>query len=227
MTRLLGPGPGPDARHRTVPALVATVAWLAAWNLARSQVPGALRPAAAVMVAVGLLVIGRWAGLSALEWGLARRFLARGLRFGLVAFAVITAVVVAAAFVPGTSGRFDDSRVDLDVGPLLFRVLVAIPVATVLLEELAFRGSVLALLRRTISTQAAVLGSSLLFGLWHLPPLLGSSSVVILGTLVATTIAGVGFCWLRVRSGSLLAPAMAHLATNAVTFGVAWAVAPR
>lgn len=44
-------------------------------------------------------------------------------------------------------------------------------------------------------------------------------------TFLATTAAGVGFEWLRRRSGSLAAPALAHLATNSVTFAVAWAAA--
>jgi uncharacterized protein len=37
-------------------------------------------------------------------------------------------------------------------------------------------------------------------------------------------VAGVGFCWLRLRSGSLLAPALAHLATNVVALTLAWLV---
>jgi len=44
------------------------------------------------------------------------------------------------------------------------------------------------------------------------------------GTFVATFAAGLAFCWLRIRSGSLLAPAMAHLATNSVALVVAWLV---
>ena len=43
------------------------------------------------------------------------------------------------------------------------------------------------------------------------------------GTVLATTVAGVGFGWLRVKSGSLLAPVLAHLATNSLTFAIAWA----
>lgn len=214
-------------RRRTILALVATIVWLAAWNLARSQVPAVVRPAAALLVVAGVLAIGRWAGLSASEWGLDRRFLGRGLRFGLIAFAVISGSVVIAGLLPGVSGWFDDARADVDTGQFLFRVLVAIPLGTVLLEELASRGSLLALLRRLTSTWSAVALSSVLFGLWHLVPILGSSIGAIVGTLLATTAAGVGFCWLRLRSGSLVAPILAHLATNAVAFTVAWTLAHR
>jgi membrane protease YdiL (CAAX protease family) len=45
---------------------------------------------------------------------------------------------------------------------------------------------------------------------------------VIAATVVVTTAAGVGLAWLRVRSDSLLAPMLAHLATNSVTFALAW-----
>jgi membrane protease YdiL (CAAX protease family) len=181
-----------------------------------------LRPLAAVAVAAGLLAIGRWARLSASEWGLTRRALGRGLRYGLTAFAAITAVIVVAALVPATRDWFDDQRADVDVAGLLFRVVVAIPVATVLVEELAFRGSVLALLRRMMPTWPAVVVSSVLFGLWHVPPLVGDAAGGILGTVLVTFLFGMGLCWLRLRSGSLVAPALAHLATNSVAFSVAW-----
>ena len=39
----------------------------------------------------------------------------------------------------------------------------------------------------------------------------------------AHVVAGVGFGWLRVKSGSLLAPVLAHIATNSLTFAIAWA----
>jgi membrane protease YdiL (CAAX protease family) len=206
-------------------AVVAVIVWLAAWTIARSPVPNELRPLGALLVAAGILIISRWASLSASELGLARRFLGRGLRLGLLAFVAITAVLVVASLLPAVRDWFDDPRVDVGFGRLLFRVLVAIPLGTVVLEELAFRGSLLALLRRMMSTRPAVLASSVLFGLWHIPSLADSSAVVIVGTMFATTAAGVGFCWLRLRSCSLLAPVLAHLATNAVTFTVAWALA--
>ncbi len=69
---------------------------------------------------------------------------------------------------------------------------------------------------------------SVLFGLWHVNGVLhnGSGGIAVgavIGTVLATTVAGVGFGWLRVRSDSQLAPVLAHVATNSVTFAVAWA----
>ena len=76
----------------------------------------------------------------------------------------------------------------------LWRVLVVIPLGTVLPEELAFRGLLLALLGRRYGVVAGILLSSGLFGLWHVVPSLG----------------GALLCWLRLRSGSLLALILTH-----------------
>ena len=39
---------------------------------------------------------------------------------------------------------------------------------------------------------------------------------VVLVTVVFTSLAGVALCWLRLRSGSLIAPALAHWTVNAL-----------
>jgi membrane protease YdiL (CAAX protease family) len=68
--------------------------------------------------------------------------------------------------------------------------------------------------------------SAVVFGIWHVRPTLSAlaandldggpvlrAGAVVLGCLV-TGVAGGLFTWLRLRSGSLLAPALLHLATN-------------
>jgi membrane protease YdiL (CAAX protease family) len=42
--------------------------------------------------------------------------------------------------------------------------------------------------------------------------------VTVLGTIAATTAAGIVFALLRLRSGSLLAPVLAHVATNSFAY---------
>ena len=42
--------------------------------------------------------------------------------------------------------------------------------------------------------------------------------------IVVTMIAGSVFCWLRLRSRSLIAPIVAHWATNSAALIVAWIV---
>jgi membrane protease YdiL (CAAX protease family) len=104
----------------------------------------------------------------------------------------------------------------------------------VLLEEVAFRGVLWGLLRRARGTVTATVASSLLFGLWHVLPSLGLASanaavggvvgsgrpaqaVTVLATMAFTAAAGVVFCELRRRSGSLLAPAGLHWAVNGLS----------
>jgi membrane protease YdiL (CAAX protease family) len=44
----------------------------------------------------------------------------------------------------------------------------------------------------------------------------------VLGSIAVTFAAGLVFCWLRLRSRSLIAPVMAHAATNGLALTVAW-----
>jgi membrane protease YdiL (CAAX protease family) len=98
---------------------------------------------------------------------------------------------VAAALLPATGDLFADRRHDtLDGNGIAFKALVAVPVGTVLLEEVAFRGVLLALLARTGTTARAV--------------------------VLFTALAGVVLCLLRLRSGSLLPPTALHWAANAL-----------
>ena len=86
--------------------------------------------------------------------------------------------------------------------------------------------------------RAATLLSSGLFGLWHILPSLGGgvANATIAGavggdaagtllrvavTVVFTSAAGVVLCLLRLRSGSLLAPVLAHWAVNGLGIIVA------
>ncbi|HJX42544.1 MAG TPA: CPBP family intramembrane glutamic endopeptidase, partial [Geodermatophilus sp.] len=144
----------------------------------------------------------------------------------LVACGYALALALASA-VPGLRPLLADARVaGLDGGEIASRVLVGIPLGTVLWEEVAFRGVLLAALLRVTSSRAAVATSAAVFGIWHVRPTIGAvtandlpggpvlqAAAVTLGCL-ATGVAGVLFVWLRQRSGSLLAPVLLHLATN-------------
>ncbi|MET0147296.1 MAG: CPBP family intramembrane glutamic endopeptidase [Ilumatobacteraceae bacterium] len=215
---------------------------IAAGNVVRSTVlSSAMDLPFNVALAGGVVAIASAAGLGTEELGLARRHFASGARWGGAAFASVTAVVVGAAAVPATSGLFDDDRADIGIGELVVDVVLRIPVGTVLVEEVVFRGAILGLLCRLTSVRRAVLGSSLMFGVWHALPAWTSKDdnsnvavvadsahggvLVVVGTVLATTVAGVVFCWLRRRSGSLLAPILAHLATNIVPLVAAWTLA--
>jgi membrane protease YdiL (CAAX protease family) len=224
---------------RTRAAFALTVATLLGYQLLRTfALPDAIHLTGNLVATGGLFVIARSARVSNEELGVARW--RDGLMLGSVAFATISAALVVAAILPVTGGLFEDASAPNGIGSLLFEILVSIPVGTVVLEEFAFRGSLLALIRRDRSTVVAVLASSFLFGLWHVLPSVADGSpggpeaaLVAAGwssttpvIVVATIGAGVVFCWLRLRSGSLLAPFLAHVATNSVSTLIAWAVRP-
>ena len=112
---------------------------------------------------------------------------------------------------------------------MLLRVAVVIPLGTVVVEELAFRGVLHGLLLRITSLRGAYFFGSVVFGLWHVPPVVHGvagdgpgRAATAAATFVATTLFGAVFIWLRERSGSLLGPALAHTATNSVAFLAAW-----
>lgn len=218
--------------RRTMAVLTLTIVLLGLVDVSRSVwVPSGAHFALNVGVALALLGMAAAADATTGELGLRGADVGSGLRWGGGAFVVIAAsLLVFGLLAPGSSLLADD-RADIGLGSLLVRALVVIPLGTVLLEELAFRGLLLALLQRVTSSTRAVLGASLLFGLWHIPVAWNSSTTARMlsvgGTVVATTVAGLGFCWLRLRSRSIVAPVLAHLATNSVALTVAWMVGRR
>jgi len=219
-----------DPRGRVDWAVAVVIAVLACVNVIDARVAHAslvLGPAAAA----GLLAIARWAGLSWQELGLGGGTWRRGLIWASGAIAAVAVVLAAGAALPLTRGAFRDTRYHLGWGHVLLTAFVLIPLGTVLFEEVAFRGVLWGLLRRRRGTRAATAVSSALFGLWHVLPSLGlatdneavgtilgrgtaGQAVSVLGTVLFTGLAGVVFCELRRRSGSVLAPAGLHGAAN-------------
>ena len=198
---------------------------LVAWNIGRLGLrsgPGIVLVSAALGLVI--LLLGAAGGLDGHELGVGREQVGSGLRYGGMAFAAVTLVLVAAALLPAAQGYFADERVHVSTGRMLLTVLFTIPIGTVLVEECAFRGTLQGLLRAQFGPRTAIAFSALLFGLWHISGIYRHGTGTVLGTVAATTLAGVGFGWLRERSGSLLAPMLAHTATNSVAFLVAWAV---
>jgi membrane protease YdiL (CAAX protease family) len=226
----------PRASRSVRAALLLVVAGLAAYNIARSAaIPGDAHLVANLLISGAVLAVGLTIGLTRDELGLAHDHLRAGVRLGLMTAGLIAAVVVIAALVPGIRGFFEDDRVDVPFAEMALRVVVVIPLGTVLVEEIIFRGVLHGLLCRRYGIRPAALWGASVFGLWHLFPVWRSYDNVgfgdpgrwgtIIGTFAATFIAGLGFVWLRHRSGHLIAPVFAHTATNSIPFAVAWFLA--
>ena len=187
-----------------------------------------------------LLILARVAGLSWADLGLGAGTARRGLRWALVAAAAVLAGYLVLLAVPATREVLADERAaGLSVGGVLWYALVRVPLGTVLLEEVAFRGVLWGLVARPLGPGRATAVSAALFGLWHVLPSTGITRanaaagdvfgtggagpvLAVAAAVLGTAAAGVLLAELRRRSGSLLAPAGLHCATNSVGYLVAW-----
>ncbi len=239
-------GPEAEASGNTGPwwPLAATIGLLVASNVMTNRVlPGAFYLPWNLAVAATLLWLALGpGGLTRREVGVDRRDVRSGLRWGLAAAALVLAVYVVGAAVPATRGLFEDDRIGARSSwDAAFQVVVRIPLGTVVMEEIAFRGVLLGLIARRTGIVWGVVWSSLLFGLWHVLPSIGiedvnpvlrdlfgdnpvASVVAVALAVVGTGLAGLVFVFLRLRSRSLLAPMLLHTATNSLAFATAWVV---
>ena len=198
--------------------------WYVPWNMA---------------VALGLTVIALgWDRRSPHEVGFVEW--RQGLRWGAGTAGGVTALYLCGLALPATRELFDDDRASEELSRLLFDAFVAVPLGTVVLEEVAFRGVVPALFESRWGPRAGVGGAAALFGLWHVLPswTLGSANagvrtavegpsgrlLTVAGSVLGTAAAGVAFSWLRRRSGSLLAPVILHTSTNSLGYLLAGAL---
>ena len=215
-----------------------TVGVLVLFTFARAY--GLLGPlVVAVSLLMAALILIAWSSGATLDdLGLGRSGIGAGLRYGAGAFGVVLLVLLVAAAIPATNGFLHDSRAQIDGGRLLYELGVSIVLLTAIPEEFAFRGVLLGSALRLWGPWRASLITSALFGLWHIAPTLhtmsdistvrgiatsaGGRVLVVLGSVAVTFVAGLIFCWLRLRSRSLIAPIMAHAATNGLALTVAW-----
>jgi CAAX protease family protein len=217
---------------------VQTVGVLVLFSVARTF--GLLGPEA---VGIGLLVAAlalvAWsAGASRDDLGLGLADMRTGLGYGIGAVGIVLLVLLVAAVIPAANGFLHDSRAQISGGRLTYELGVSIVLLTAIPEEFAFRGVLLGSALRLWGPWRASLVTSALFGLWHIAPTFGTMSdnhefrgaaasaggqaLLVLGAVAVTFLAGLAFCWLRLRSRSLIAPILAHAAINGLALTVAW-----
>jgi uncharacterized protein len=222
-----------------VPTLATAVLLLAVSTvLTNRYLPGWAYPVSGAVTAAALILLARIAGLAPAAVGLDRRYFRRAALTGLIGFAVILAGFGVAMAVPSLRTLLHDGRLGSPgFGQLLWLALVRIPAGTVLLEEIAFRGVLPALLGAGERWRwGPVLGAAGLFGLWHLLPSLALEqnaavhasfgglplAVVALLAMLAAAGAGVVLHWWRHTGRGLFAPMMIHFATNSGGLVFAW-----
>ncbi|WP_137872934.1 CPBP family intramembrane glutamic endopeptidase [Rhodococcus sp. Q] len=192
-------------------AAVGCAAALVAWNgvvLPRLALGARGRASANTVTAVvvgGAAVVGG-VSFAELGWTAWRR----GLLVGVAASTLPTLAYPAMLAVPPVRARMASGARRADHTEWVF---VHIPLGTVLAEEVVFRSVLYALARRASPRWAPVLGAAA-FGLWHVTPARHAGDSVV-GTVALTAAASLLFDQLRERSGSVLAPALLHLAVNA------------
>lgn len=174
-----------------------------------------------------LLMVAGARGVSADELGLSPDKAAAGARRGLVISGLVTAALATAALSPRHRQWLEDARIaGMSNRAVAYHAAVRIPLGTVVWEETAFRAVLPVLLRRVMPVSAATAANSVLFGLWHVRPTLDAlrlngaptgatrRSAALVGALGVTALGDVLLSRLQRETGSLLAPALVHLASN-------------
>jgi membrane protease YdiL (CAAX protease family) len=220
-------------RSRTV----AVVAVLVVANVMSNRVlPGWTYIPWNLAIAALIVLLAR-SEVSMFDMGFARW--RRGAAWGGVLFVLTTGALLLALAMPAFHQMYHDRRVQAGVGTWLYQSLIRIPLGTAVLEETAFRAVLPGLFVARNGLWKGCLIASTWFGLWHVLPalhlshlnptltgLLGSGTTgqiagVVLG-VVGTVVAGLWWCWVRYRSGSVLATMIAHVATNSVAYTIAF-----
>ena len=181
-----------------------------------------------------LVFMVAWIGfsqrLTAKELGLSRQHAVRSASLGvLVGLCAAVPALLFLRYPPLVGEALQYSPLSsLSREALLWRVFVWMPLDTAIPEEIAFRGVLLAALRRRLANRSAVLLSAMLFAVWHgvivtrtvaLTNLEADPVLAVLGLLGAFLAVGVGgvlFALLRLATDHLAGSMVAHWAFNAV-----------
>nr|WP_246497039.1 CPBP family intramembrane glutamic endopeptidase [Sphaerisporangium rubeum] len=157
-------------------------------NVLNNRVAPRLAPVTSAAATGLLLFMARRAGLGWQEMGFTSG--RKGTRVGGTLAAAVTAAYAGGVLLPATRKLFHDERaLSLSPARLLEETLIQVPIGTVLLEEVAFRGVLPAVLRRSHGPTTSVAASSALFGLWHVLPAVDMAAAnPALGGLASTTV---------------------------------------
>ena len=176
--------------------------FLCAWYASRRYGTGAMRHDLGIEL--------RWIDLA----------LGPAVAVGLYIGQVVLAAVLRAFNVPlGSNGQIVGGTTSR---PWLFLVLVVAGViGAPIFEEIAFRGVIMRSLASRWPGWAAILGSSILFGLYHFTPELGAGNI---GLIIILTAIGAGLAataWLTRRLGAGM---IAHALMNGFVFALLWSL---
>ena len=219
----------------TYGAILGVLITMVGFQMLTRGVEGAPYIVAGVSATAGLALVAWKHGLSWTDIGLGRSTWVTGALWSVGIVVLVGTAIGIAGAVPRLHHLFADDRItEVSGAETARKALLDIPLGTVLIEEFAFRGVMLALVSTLTSTTWAVVVTSVLFGLWHISPALemhdshnattGNSWITVVGTVFFTGLSGVGFALLRLFTGSLFPPAALHWAANGTGVVVGWVV---
>ncbi|WP_370542107.1 CPBP family intramembrane glutamic endopeptidase [Amycolatopsis sp. FDAARGOS 1241] len=231
----------PRTSTRLLLVVVCVAVLATATTLANRVLPGWAYPVCGAVTVAVLLTLAFGAGYTSADLGVSRATLGRAARTGLLGAAFFLLLFGIAAAVPTLRTVYHDGRVGTpDLPQLAWLTLGRITFGTVVVEEIAFRSVLPALLgaRDDRWRWGPILGASAFFGLWHfLPaPAVGRNAAVhaALGgipapvlqvlAMVAATAAGVFLHAWRHFGRGVLASVLVHFTTNVGGLVVAVAV---
>lgn len=168
------------------------------------EVPGRRHPVVQGVLGTALAVAMR------APLGLRPPTLWSGLRLGGSAAAAVAAAVAATAAIPRVRAAMNDRDLPANAWQWL---AFEIPVGTVWSEEMAFRAALGTVAAAAFGPGGGRLLQAAAFGLSHVHDAKVTAEPVV-GTVLVTGLAGWVFGWLAERSGSMVAPVLAHLAIN-------------
>lgn len=222
--------------------IVAVIAILIVTNIVNNRLVDKSYLLICSVASAALIGIAFLDGLSWTDLGLGHSTWNQGLIWSAWVLGAVVLFYAVAASIPITRKGFGDKRA-AEQGwiNLCYHSMIRIPLGTALLEEIAFRAVLLAVVAAEWGWWTGVIVSSVLFGFWHVYPSLefheNSDSAQLLGTgraaqvrsvvltVLGTGVAGVGFCLLRGVSGSLFPPFVLHASLNGIGLALSWAFA--
>ncbi|WP_353648875.1 CPBP family intramembrane glutamic endopeptidase [Nakamurella sp. A5-74] len=232
--------PSTGSRRRRVGLLVVIALLVLSNVMANRVIPGWAYIPWNFGMAVALLFVAHRAGTGPVAAGLGIRHWHRPVGVGLLLAAGTALIFGIGMAIPSTRDAFIDSRArDASIGLMLYQVLLRIPLGTVVIEEVAFRGVLPALMGASPAIRwkwGPVMGASFLFGLWHILPSIGIATgnaavsdvlggnqfVATVLAVVSMTVAGVLMCGLARLGKGIKTTMLLHWATNSLGFVAAW-----
>ena len=191
-----------SGKERSAVAALALAAALVVWSFVASRMRWHPMPHALLGTAL--------AALSRAPLGLRPPALWSGLRLGLAVAGPVALGVAATTKLPPVRVSMADRELPEAAARWL---LIRIPLGTVWSEEAAYRAALGTLAADAFGPTGGRLVQSAAFGLSHIADARATGEPVI-GTVIATGLAGWLFGLMFERSGSLAAPMLAHLAIN-------------